>query len=168
MTVGTKVVVALASLAGIGLGTFAITRAVAYARPKISAPPPVPGPGPSGPKYVGSGWTGWPYKEVFPDVDAFVQAFRRLGYEVDDSLVTERSMVQIGRFQQDYNLWSTTWSSMEEGSLWPEEPASPAGTIDEDERVGKETVGAMVDALTADTYFPGGWQPMIDWYAERA
>jgi hypothetical protein len=120
------------------------------------------------PKYVGSGWTGWPHKDAFPDVDAFVQAFRRLGYMVDDSLTTERSMVQIGRFQQDYNLWSTTWASMDEGALWPEEPASPASPIDEDERVGKDTVGALVDALMADQYFPGGWQPMIDWYAERA
>lgn len=162
---------------GVGLATLAaVTYFVseAKARPPAPAPPlepgPAPGPGqipPGAKNYVGSGWTAWPHKDVFPDVDALVQAFRRLGYQVDDSLVSAVSMEEVGTFQEDYNWW---WQNYGDPALGPEiqeYPAEPSRNIDQDELVGSETVEALFDALLADEHFPGGWPALVTWYEER-
>lgn len=166
MTVGTKVLVALATLTGISLGAVAISR-VAFAKVRPTVPPRPSTPSRPDRDYVGSGWGGWPHKDVFPDADAIVQALRRLGYAVDDSLITDRSMAEVGRFQQDYNTWSASWYAMPDDAPWPEDPASPGRPIDEDELVDRKTVSALYDALLADGIFPGGWQALVDFYADR-
>lgn len=170
MTVGSKVLIALVALTGTAAGTYAVKQVIARRRPRVGAPPPRAPKPPASPvlNYVGSGWTAWPHKDVFPDQDAIVQALRRLGYTVDDDLITARSMVQVGRFQEDYNTWSTVWYEMDPDALWPEDPASPWHPVDVDELMGHETVGALYDALLADDIFPGGWQALVDWYAAQA
>lgn len=160
--------VAVGTLAGVAVGSYAISRVV-RARARIP-PPHRQTPAPEAPvrNYVGSGWTRWPHKDVFPDVDAIVQALRRLGYAVDGNLITNSSMAQVGRFQQDYNVWSVAWYSMDADDEWPEAPASPGHEIGVDDLVGANTVSALYDALLADERFHGGWQALVDWYADRA
>jgi hypothetical protein len=90
----------------------------------------------------------------------------RLGYTVDDDLLSAHSMAEIGRFQQDYNAWSRAWYALGDQDPWPEQPASPGREIlDEDELVGRQTVEALYDALLADDRYQGGWQALVDWYA---
>jgi hypothetical protein len=119
--------------------------------------------------FVGGGWTDWPHKDVFPDEDAIVQAFRRLGYDVSDNLFSAQSMPEIERFQADHNLWWILYGDPNLGPEIQEYPAHPsAGHLDEDRLVGKDTVEGLYDALLADTNFPGGWPAMILWYEDRA
>lgn len=162
---------------GVGL-TLATVAGVTYfvseakARPRV-APPPLPSPDipgqipPGARNYVGSGWTAWPHKDVFPDVDALVQAFRRLGYDVTDDLISARSMAEVGRFQEDYNWW---WQNYGDPALGPEIkefPAEPSLNLDYDKLVGTDTTEALYDALLADEHFPGGWPALVAWYEER-
>jgi hypothetical protein len=118
---------------------------------------------------VGSGWTGWPHKDVFPDEDAIVQAFRRLGYTVADNLLSSHSMDEVGRFQADHNLWWVLYGDPGLGPTIQEYPAEPtAGHLDEDQLVGNDTVEGLYDALLADQNFPGGWAAMVIWYEDKA
>lgn len=164
---------------GLGLGalagvTYFASEAWGRTRARPSLPPPSPptGPGeiPHGARnYVGSGWTGWAHKDVFPDVDAIVQALRRLGYDVTGNLLSAKSMQEVGRFQADHNLW---WILYGDESLGPEifeYPAEPStGHLDEDRLVGAATVEGLYDALLADENFPGGWPALVAWYEDRA
>lgn len=162
---------------GLALGTLGvITYTISEARARTRLPPrtppltpPTPPTIPPGARnYIGSGWTNWPHKDVFPDVDAIVQAFRRLGYQVTDSLLSTQSMQEIYHFQADHNLW---WVMYGDESLGPEileYPAEPSsGHLDEDSLVGHDTVEGLYDALLADENFPGGWPALVDWYEAR-
>lgn len=173
MTVTGKVILGLLAL---GVGTYVVSEAIA-ARPRRGripgtpdAPPPIPPTGdhPTG-NYVGTGWTGWPHKDAFPDEDALVQAFLRLGYDVTDDLLSAKSMAEVQRFQADNNLWAILYGDLGLGPELQEYPASPTtGVIDEDRLVGSDTVSAVYDALLADQNFPGGWAAMVLWYEDRA
>lgn len=172
MTVTGKVVLGLLTLAG---ATY-IASEVLAARPRISGripgePPPSPAPPPNGPptgNYVGSGWTGWPHKDVFPDLDALVQALRRLGYNVTENLLSAQSVSEVGRFQADYNWWWQNYGDTNLGPVIQEFPAKPTLNLDQDGLLGNDTVEGMYDALLADQNFPGGWPALVAWYEARA
>jgi hypothetical protein len=156
MTLAGKV---LLGLAGLGVATYAVSEALARSRPKIPprpSPAPSPSPRPSGPDYAGSGWTGWSHKDVFPDVDAIVQAFRRLGYLVDENLLSSSSMQAVEQFQVDHNLLVR---AHQEGRVGVSLEIGPM--IDEDSLVGRKTVEALYDALVIDQDVVGGWPGMV-------
>lgn len=170
MTLTGKVLLGLITLAG---ATYVVSEVLA-ARPRVRGGIPQPTPPlpptdglPKG-NYVGSGWTGWPHKDVFPDEDALVQAFRRLGYNVTENLLSAQSMAEVGRFQEDYNWW---WQNYGDPSLGPEIkefPAEPSLNLDQDGLLGRDTVEGAYDALLADQNFPGGWPALVAWYEARA
>ena len=165
---------------GIGLGLGALAGITYFASEAWGHPrtPAVRGPQPGGlpgqippdaKNYIGSGWTGWAHKDVFPDIDAVVQAFLRLGYNVTDSLISAQSMAEVGRFQADHNLWWVLYGDESLGPVIQEYPADPGtGHLDEDELVGTSTIEALYDAMLADENFPGGWPSLVQWYEARA
>lgn len=163
-----KLGIGAVTLGALGYGMYRWSEArAATRRPSPLPPPPEPDhdlpPVDGRRNFIGSGWTGWPHKDVFPDVDAIVQAFRRIGYDVGDNLLSEKSMDAVGDFQQDYNLWSARYGmhvDVDEKPLeWPAEPYYDQ--LDEDELVGYQTVDGLHDALVADEHFPGGWPGLV-------
>lgn len=169
MTLTGKVVLGIVSLGVLGAGVYFVSERVAKAR-EIPGQKPSVLPSPKRRDYVGSGWTGWPHKDVFPDVDAIVQALRRLGYSVDDNLLSSRSMDEVGRFQADHNMWKRLWGSP---GLGPVDDYPDLGTfypekiLDEDELVGRDTIEAMYVAMAVEDSVPGGWPALVNWFSSH-
>ena len=167
MTLAGKMALGLLAL---GITTYAVSEALARSSPKLPPPPAPPCVPPTRPgrPYAGSGWTGWPHKDVFPDLDALVQALRSLGYDVTGNVISARSMQEIGRFQADYNLWASMFGSPNLEITGLEAPAQPGSPIDVDQLLGTNSVNALHDAMVADQHFPGGWPELVAWYRARA
>lgn len=169
MTVVGKVLLGLAGVGILTVGAVAARKAFAAARELPSRPrPEIPARRPPSQtrNYVGSGWTGWPHNDVFPDEDAFVQALRRLGYDVDDDLLSQHSMWLVGDFQLHYNLWSMRRALVEGEPIYDAAPTLEE--IEIDELVGEDTTEGLYDALLADEQFPGGWPALVKFYDEAA
>lgn len=95
----------------------------AKAKAAVPAPPapepepaPAPAPAPSGNKWVGTGWTGWGRKDLFPNVKSIAQALELLGYggwgtciQASGSPATYRWMdtnacrARVDTFQRNFN-----------------------------------------------------------------
>lgn len=75
-------------------------------------PEPEPEPEPPPAAHVGTGWTGWPHQEQFPDEASFAEALMNLGYmDWASTCLTQAGRFLanpcaaiVGAFQQDFNL----------------------------------------------------------------
>lgn len=135
-----------------------------YCRQSVGPLPPPPGPEPGPPTgdYVGSGWVGWPRKEIYPDEASFSKALSSLGYADDPTLcvgpggsfAAENCAVLVEAFQEDFNIVRAYAAVLEYIWLAPEE-------LPVDGAIRSETVHGLEAAadLEQDTGTP--WQQIV-------
>lgn len=65
----------------------------------------------SPPQYVGSGWTGWSRKDLFPTEGSFLPALGHLGYEPGGSILDDNTRSSVTDFQVDFNEVLAWWQA---------------------------------------------------------
>lgn len=109
-------------------------------------------------KYVGTGWTGWPHKDLFGDERAFGDAIVALGYAVGTKFPDEPGwsardsgfIAAVKDFQNNWNLVI---------QYYPEALKETYTPLQVDGKLGKLTIEALYEAVQADEV--SSWQDIV-------
>lgn len=87
---------------------------------------------------VGTGWKGWPHKDLFPNEAAFAAVLTGLGYPTVAPMLSDASKANVRSFQRDYNTVSTYLRGLGLDT--------PVQSLLVDGFIGKNTANAMAFA----------------------
>jgi hypothetical protein len=62
-------------------------------------------------QYVGSGWTGWDTKGIFPTESSFTAVLKQLGYAPGSEILDEETRSSVTDFQVDFNEVLAWWKA---------------------------------------------------------
>lgn len=131
--------------------------------------PPPPLPPPTG-RYVGSGWTGWPHKDQFPDEASFGRTLQKLGYvpgywsREGYTVLDDATRQAVRGFQADFNYVSKYRRHAREAGLEEKlAPFSPPIRADlaVDGLLGPATIPALYDAQVYEVDVGMEWYKIV-------
>lgn len=123
-------------------------------KPTAPSPPSAPGPMPGVPSYAGTGWTGWPHKDLFPNEGSLVLAMIDLGYRMGETFLDATSVQSITAFQRDYNRVRA--AALLDELVIAEGPQR----LVVDGKLGSNTIRSLYDAIWANEHTP--WRDLVN------
>ncbi len=107
--------------------------------------------------YIGSGWTDWPFKNRFADIDAIGQSMGILVYPSWQSWspLSDASMAQAKAFQKDSNR-VRAWIKAKGAAGAPVPPY-----LYQDGLLGYNDITALEMALVMQEFVDGGWPEVV-------
>jgi peptidoglycan hydrolase-like protein with peptidoglycan-binding domain len=118
-------------------------------------PEPQPQPQPDPNQYVGSGWTDWPLKSIFPNEASFLSMLKHLGYSSGSQILSDETREEVMAFQGDFNE-VLGWSQANSIFFKNYSPVEISGLID------AATVDALWQAQSMqDTTWKEPWPQIV-------